>query len=84
MTAKPSLELVADLLTDGNRSELARLLGVHRSTVAGWENPERRAFGMCGYIPERYIPTVLRLLRERGSEIDPRCLYPLDTSCKEA
>lgn len=64
--SKTPLDAITDVLADGNRSELARLLGIERSTVSGWANPERRARGMCGTVPEKYIPSVLDIAKTRG------------------
>ncbi len=60
------LEKITKELAKGSRSELARILGVHRSTVSGWNNPERRAKGMCGTVPEKYVATVLQVAAARG------------------
>ncbi|WP_406649020.1 hypothetical protein [Rhizobium acaciae] len=65
MTPKTPLDTITDLLASGNRSELARLLNVERSTVSGWANPKRRARGMCGTIPEKYIPGILEIAGSR-------------------
>jgi hypothetical protein len=63
---KTPLDAITDVLANGNRSELARLLSVQRSTVSGWANPARRARGRCGTVPEKYIPAVLDLAKSRG------------------
>jgi transcriptional regulator with XRE-family HTH domain len=58
----------ASKLTGGNKSKLAAKLGVDRSTVAGWENPQRRKKGLCGVIPEKYLMQVSELLADASPE----------------
>jgi predicted transcriptional regulator len=63
---RSALDEITQILFDGNRSELARALNVHRSTISGWANPSRRARGMCGTVPEKYLPVVLDIANTRG------------------
>lgn len=71
------LEKITQSLARGSRSELARILGVHRSTVSGWDNPERRAKGMCGTIPEKYAATVLEVAAKKGVTLGVQDLVPM-------
>lgn len=59
-----TVEHAAEVLCNGNKAKLAQILCVHRSTVAGWENPERRKKGLCGVIPEQYLPKVFQLIAD--------------------
>jgi hypothetical protein len=60
------LQIVIDAIADGKPAKLARLLGVHRSTVSGWKNSQRRAKGMCGTIPQKYLANVMKIARSQG------------------
>lgn len=70
------LDLAVRLLANGSRAEFARLLGVNRSTVTGWDIAERRPDGLCGTIPLRYIAAVMDLAETRGVALDPAALHP--------
>ncbi|MCB5201682.1 helix-turn-helix domain containing protein [Neorhizobium sp. T786] len=70
------LDRITEILASGSRSELARLLDVHRSTVSGWDNPERRAKGMRGTIPEKYVRAVVRIAAAKGVPVAIQDLFP--------
>lgn len=74
---KSPLQYVTDLIAGGSRSELARILEIHRSTVTGWDNPKRRARGMSGTIPDEYIPKIRQFAEVHGIKINLGALYPV-------
>ncbi|MCP4304181.1 MAG: helix-turn-helix domain-containing protein [bacterium] len=49
----------------GGPSRIAREVGVHRTRVSNWQRP-RDVGGTGGLIPQKHIPTLLRLARENG------------------
>jgi hypothetical protein len=49
----------------GGPGALARLLGIHRSTVARWETPEDRS-GTGGIVPRRRVDKVAELAKTHG------------------
>lgn len=49
----------------GGPSELASLLGVHRTRVSNWQRP-RASGGTGGLIPQRYHPTLLDYAARKG------------------
>lgn len=74
--ANTPLQNVINKLAGGRRSRLAEMLGIHRSTISGWDNPERRSDGMVGTIPDRYIAKIRQIAEERGVEINIGDLFP--------
>ncbi|WP_172373316.1 hypothetical protein [Mesorhizobium sp. NZP2234] len=76
MTVNSPLQFVTDLFANGRRAELARLLGVNRSTITGWDNAERRPDGMGGTIPAAYVPKLLKIAAQRGITLDLSKLFP--------
>ncbi|TIX03576.1 MAG: helix-turn-helix domain-containing protein [Mesorhizobium sp.] len=76
MKVNSALQYVTELFANGKRAELARLLGVSRSTVTGWDNLERRPDGMGGTIPAAYVPKLLKIAAERAITLDLSKLFP--------
>lgn len=68
---KTPLDQVVTEIAKGKRSELARLLEVNRSTVTGWDNPQRRKKNMSGCIPVEYFPKIRAIYAARGLIFDP-------------
>lgn len=63
--SKP-LDIVVERLAGGNRAELARILGVHKSVISNWADEKRRPAGAVGTIPQKYQGLVMREARKRG------------------
>lgn len=76
MNAKTPLQYVTDELANGRRAELARLLGLSRSTITGWNNPQRRACGMVGTVPLDYVPKLQAIAAAAGKSLDLARLMP--------
>ncbi|RUU99441.1 MAG: hypothetical protein EOS70_27815 [Mesorhizobium sp.] len=76
MTVNSPLQYVTELFAEGKRAELARLLGVSRSTVTGWDNLERRPDGMGGTIPAAYMSKLLKIAAQRGIKLDFSKIFP--------
>lgn len=73
---KTPLDQVVEVIAKGKRCELARLLDLNRSTITGWDNPQRRAKNMCGCIPVEYFPKIRALYAARGLVFDPTSHLP--------
>lgn len=53
----------------GGASEVASIVGVHRTRVYGWAKPREKG-GTGGLIPQGHIPKLLEAARERGIPLD--------------
>ncbi|TIP38492.1 hypothetical protein [Mesorhizobium sp.] len=76
MKVNTPLQYVTLLFANGKRAELARLLGVSPSTIAGWDNVKRRPPEMAGTIPGSYVPKLLKIAAKRGLKVDLAKLLP--------
>lgn len=76
MKVNSPLQYVTNLFANGKRAELARLLNLSPSTIAGWDNAKRRPPGMAGTVPAAYVPKLLRIAVKRGLTVDLAKLLP--------
>jgi hypothetical protein len=59
----------------GGPSEVAKIVGVHRTRVSNWKRPRNRG-GTGGRVPQNHIPALLAYARDNGIGLGPADFIP--------
>lgn len=69
---EPAITIITRL---GGPTEVARVLGVHRTRVSNWKRA-RAVGGTNGMIPQKHIPALLRLASTKGVDLSATDFLP--------
>lgn len=64
---EPANTIIAAL---GGPSAVASRIGIHRTRVSKWKAPKDKG-GTGGLIPQRHVPDLVKMGRERGVKLSP-------------